>query len=155
MKYGKYHCKYSYFGCCSIFMGTLFLSSFINQHAFLVCLIIMFGFTFNFIVWHLIKCVKFLCSLSPVLYKRCCHWKQYSDSKAWCRGRTSWSQTTQGNGIFINESCDIAPLFYTYSPKDQRIYQTEYIVTTLFSICTSLQKLGSDRFLWKHVATIN
>ena len=63
-----------------------------------------------------------------------------------CGGRNSWSQTTQGNGILLNESCDIAPL-YAYSPKDQRISQTEYIVRTLFSICTSLQKLGSDRFL--------
>jgi hypothetical protein len=62
----------------------------------------MYGFTF--IVWHLIKCVKFLCSLSPVLHKRCCYWKQDSHSKACCRGRTSWSQNTQGNGILINES---------------------------------------------------
>ena len=69
---------------------------------------------------------------------------EYSHSKACCRGRTSWSQTTQGNGILINESCDIASTpFYIYSPKDQRISQTEYNVTTVAQVCKSLGRTGS------------
>ena len=35
----------------------------------------------------------------PVLHSLCCHWKQLSQSKARCFGRTFYSHTIQGNNI--------------------------------------------------------
>jgi hypothetical protein len=45
---------------------------------------------------------------------------------------TSWSQTTQGNGILINESCDIAPLFIHTHQKIKEFLKVS-ILLLLFS----------------------
>jgi hypothetical protein len=72
----------------------------------------------------------------------CCHWKQDSHSKACCRGRTSWSQTTQGNGILINESCDIAPLFIHTHRKIK-----EFLKLSTFVYCYNTDMINNGCYI--------
>jgi hypothetical protein len=63
-----------------------------------------------------------------------------------CRGRTSWSQTTQGNGILINESCDIAPLFIHTRGKIKEFLKLSILLqhfSQYAQVCKSLGLTGS------------
>ena len=74
-----------------------------------------------------------------------CHWKPDSHSKACCRGRTSWSQTTQGNGILINKSCDIAPLFIHTHRKIKEFLKLSILLqhfSQYAQVCKSLGRTG-------------
>jgi hypothetical protein len=63
-----------------------------------------------------------------------------------CRGRTPWSQTTQGNGILMNESCDIAPLFMHTHRKIKEFLKLSILLqhfSQYAQVCKSLGRTGS------------
>ena len=68
-KYGNYHCKYSYFGCCKACSWVLYFCLPHNSHAFLMCLILCMASLSLFNTWLNHRGLLRFCS-PRVLYKK-------------------------------------------------------------------------------------